>query len=388
MRVARLCVVGCLAGFAAAALAAETPETPRIDSVVMASPQPQESDPAVIRYDDFNGPAKAYTESEGPCVDTETFGGRGQSMLTLYEKGQRGVGNRKVFFGDSPTGKVVRRGERFDDVYWRLYVKHQHGWTGGGPAKLSRATSIVSPRWAQAMIAHVWSSGEALTLDPASGVRGDRVVTTQYNDFDNLHWLGNKPASAFQLHSAAEAGRWVCVEARARLNTPGQKDGLNQLWIDGRLEAERKGLDWRGTYTGHGINAVFVETYWNQGSPVTQSRWIDNLVISTRPIGPVVCPRNPTLIKTPYFGPGGQKDWSVEIAADASGQTVVWRSGTLDDPRQVTVGTATGQFVGPLAGRDRLDAGEVYFARIRQRSDTGAESAWSDWHQPFRTAEE
>jgi len=70
------------------------------------------------------------------------------------------------------------------------------------------------------------------------------------------------------------------------LNTPGQKDGLNQLWIDGRLEAERKNLDWRGDYTGHGINAVFLETYWNDGSPVTQSRWIDNFVISTRPSVP------------------------------------------------------------------------------------------------------
>ena len=164
----------------------------------------------------------------------------------MYEKGTRGTGNRKVFFGDSPTGKVVRKGQSFDDIYWRVYVKHQHGWTGGGPAKLSRATSIVSPRWAQAMIAHVWSSGEALTLDPATGVRGDQVVTTRYNDFPNLRWLGNKPASQFRLHSTQESGRWVCVEARAKLNTPGKKDGLNQLWIDGRLEAERKNLDWRG----------------------------------------------------------------------------------------------------------------------------------------------
>ena len=233
----------------------------------------------------------------------------------MYEKGTRGTGNRKVFFGDSPTGKVVRKGQSFDDIYWRVYVKHQHGWTGGGPAKLSRATSIVSPSWAQAMIAHVWSSGEALTLDPATGVRGDQVVTTRYNDFPNLRWLGNKPASQFKLHSTEESGRWVCVEARAKLNTPGKKDGLNQLWIDGRLEAERKNLDWRGSYTGHGINAVFLETYWNDGSPVTQSRWIDNFVISTKPIGPVVCPRNPVLIKTPYHGPGKMETWQVEVAS-------------------------------------------------------------------------
>ena len=78
------------------------------------------------------------------------------------------------------------------------------------------------------MIAHVWSSGEALTLDPATGVRGDKVVTRKYNDFEMLKWLGNKPTSKFKLHSTEESGRWVCVEARAKLNTPGRKDGVIQ----------------------------------------------------------------------------------------------------------------------------------------------------------------
>jgi hypothetical protein len=371
-----------------AAKAGDVPQAPRIDSVVMSRPQPQESDPAVIWYDDFDRPGKHYTESQGELDDKEAFGGQGRSMLGLYEKGQQGQGNRKVFFGDSPTGKVVQKGKHFDDVYWRIYVKHQWGWTGGGPDKLSRATSIASANWAQAMIAHVWSSGEALTLAPASGVRGDRVVTTQYNDFSNLHWLGNQPVSAFKLHSADEAGRWVCVESRAKLNTPGKEDGLNQLWIDGRLEAERKDLDWRGSYDGHGINAVFLETYWNKGSPVTLCRWIDNFVISTKPIGPVVCPRNPVLIKTPYRGPGKQQGWKVEIAADEAGKTVVWRSKVLTVPQRAEVAVETGQFLGSLAGRQRLAAATIYYFRVMQQSDSGQESSWSPWHQPIKTENE
>ncbi|MBN2476633.1 MAG: hypothetical protein JXB62_18630 [Pirellulales bacterium] len=367
------------------ARADDAPEVPRIDSVVMSPDQPQQSDQAVVWYDDFDGPEKPYTESQGELDEGEAFGGRGRSMLSVYEQGSRGVGNRKVFFGDSPTGKVVHRGESFEDVYWRIYVKHQHGWTGGGPAKLSRATSIVSPRWAQAMIAHVWSSGEALTLDPASGVRGDRVVTTCYNDFPNLRWLGNKPVSRLKLHGTEEAGRWVCVEARAKLNTPGKKDGLNQLWIDGRLEAERRNLDWRGDYTGHGINAVFLETYWNEGSPVTQKRWIDNFVISTRPIGPIVCARNPVLIKTSYHGPGKQAAWEAEIASDDQGGTVVWRSARLTAADRVRVGEQTGTFLGPLKGQTRLAGSPAYYLRVRQQNDAGRWSAWSPWHQPFRT---
>ncbi len=351
----------------------------------MSRPQPHESDPAVIWYDDFDGPVKPYTESQGELDSKESFGGQGRSMLGLYEKGKHDVGDRKVFFGDSPTGKVVQKGKHFNDIYWRIYVKHQYGWTGGGPDKLSRATSIVSSNWAQAMIAHVWSSGEALTLDPASGVRGDRVVTTRYNDFGNLHWLGNKPVSAFKLHSTAEAGRWVCIESRAKLNTPGKKDGLNQLWIDGRLEIERQDLDWRGNYDRRGINAVFLETYWNKGSPVTQSRWIDNFVISTKPIGPVVCPCNPVLIKTPYRGPGKLSGWEVEIAADDAGKSVVWCSNVLATHQRVTVGVETGRFIGPLAECDRLAASRVYYVRVMQQSDDDRGSSWSPWHQPFGT---
>jgi len=359
------------------------PESPRIESVVMLPTQPQEGDGAVIWYDDFDGPPKAYTESTGGLDEKEHFGGSGKSMLCLYEKGQQGKGNRKVFFGDSPTGKVVAKGKRFDEIYWRIYVKHQAGWTGGGPAKMSRATSIAGPDWRQAMIAHVWSVGETLTLDPASGVRGDKVVTTKYNDFENLHWLGNKPAATFRISIAAEAGWWVCVESRAKLNTPGKKDGVNELWIDGRLEARRENLDWRGSYADHGLNAVFLEAYWNNGSPVTQCRWYDNFVISSKPIGPVVCPPNPELIKTPYRGPGPQAGWEVQVAADADGKAVVWRSKLQAGGDRVRVDGVSGTFVGALAGKDALTSGPTYYCRVRQQSSAGAGSDWSGWHQAF-----
>ncbi len=368
-------------------LVAQVPATPRIDSLVMAPVQPHEQDPAVIWYDDFDEPRRQdrYAEKEGDVSAEARFGDQGQALPMRYPRGSRGSGGRKVFFGDSPAhpAQAARRGESFTDVYWRIYVKHQPGWTGGGPAKLSRATSLVPPGWRQAMIAHVWSSGDALTLDPASGVKGDRVVTTRYNDFANLKWLGNNPASQFRLDSREESGRWVCVEARVKLNTPGQRDGLNQLWIDGRLEAERRNLDWRGSYTSHGINAVFLEAYWNDGSPVDQSRWIDNFVISTQPIGPISCPRQPTLIKTPYDGPGRQQAWEVELAADDGGRAIVWKSKPVREAARLQVGRETGEFVGPAAGGELREA-TLYYIRVRQQSDTGRWSAWSSWHQPFR----
>jgi len=361
---------------------------PRIEYVVPLAHQPQENDPATIWYDDFNGPEKAYGEASGKLDDHESLGGSGKSLACYYAKGSQGEGNRKVFFGDSPSGgsKVVRKGEHFDEIYWRIYVKHQPGWTGGGEAKLSRATCLTTPNWHQAMIAHVWSGpGETLTLDPATGVRGGQIVTTRYNDFAHLHWLGNKPASTFKFSSPAEAGWWVCVEAYAKLNTPGQKDGVNRLWIDGRLEAQRTGLDWRGSYTGHSINALFLEAYWNQGSPVSQTRWLDNFVISTKRIGPVVCPPNPILIKTPYRGSGKVPAWEAQLAADAEGKQLVWKSNPIIDGNKVRVDSTTGQFVGRLEGKSELGSGMSCFCRVRERNGDGSEtlSSWSPWHQHF-----
>ena len=387
-----LCAV-CLLSWAGVLLAAETkPATPRIDSIVLAPVQPHAKSPHVIWYDDFDGAQPGqwkYLEPrpdspDASLSDRQALGGQGRSMECFYPKGKQGIGNRKIVFGDCPIGRPLRKGERFEDVYWRIYVKHQKGWTGGGPAKMSRATAFVSGRWDQAFILHLWSAGDVLTLDPVTGVRNGRVVTTRYNDFDNFKWLGNSPKGKFPIHAAEESARWVCVEARLKLNTPGQKDGYSALWIDGRLDTERKNIDYRGEYTQHTINAIFLEAYWNDGSPVDQYRWYDDFVVSTRPIGPLTAAPNPTLIRT---SPDDSAAWEVEIAADPQGQQVVWKSLSLPtQDTQVAVRTTTGAFSGAAAGKSSLPAGPMYFCRVRQRSTTGAWSDWSALHQPFVVA--
>ena len=374
-----------LFGLLSVAMAGEQPETPRIDCVIPLRKQPHEKSPATIWYDSFDGPPKRYAEGRSPLDDTQAYGNRGKSLLCLYEQGKRGVGGRKVFFGDSPAyrNKAVRRGGKFDEIYWRIYVKHQQGWVGS-PAKMSRATSIVTPNWAQAMIAHVWSgSGSSLTLDPVRCVKGDQVQTKRYNDWPNMKWLGNKPVSTFPIHATGESGYWVLVESRAKLNTPGKSDGINQLWIDGRLECERRNLNFRGRYTRHGINAVFLEAYWNKGSPVTQSRWYDNFVISTEPIGPVACPANPTVIRTPFRGTGKAGNWQVELAEGYDGKRVAYRSRLLAPGDRVVIDRRHGKFVGRLAGKQALAAGKTYYLRVRQGNAAGKRSDWSRWHQGF-----
>ena len=364
------------------------PETPRIEFVVPVESQAHQQEPNVIWYDDFNSGVRQYLESRGDMDTTESFGGKGAAMRAGFKKGDvTGEGDRKLAFGDFPgkRGPIVRQGETFDEIYWRVYMKLEKGWQGA-PAKMSRATSMSSEKWQQAMIVHVWSGKEnTLTLDPARGVDGQSstIVTTKYNDFDNLSWLGNSPSSEFEIFNTDESGYWILVEAMAKLNTPGKNDGLARLWIDGRLEAERENMNLRGSYTNHGINAVFLESYWNDGSIKTQGRWYDNFIVSTLPIGPVVCPTNPELKKTPYHGPESLDSWEVQLATDYEGREVVFESNEQGLNESLLIDQANGQFVGKLDGQTGLSSEYTYFCRVRQKSTNGLWSDWSRWHQNF-----
>lgn len=382
----------CLAGllmichlYAVSGMAATPPDIPHIDYIIPVPNQAQAKDAATIWHDDFDRKPKSYAEGGTFLDDQVSYGGRGRSLHCLYEQGQRGKGGAKVFFGDAPIyqNKAARNKETFTDIYWRIYVRHQPGWQGS-PAKMSRATSMVSGQWAQAMIAHVWSHQAFLTLDPVRCVKGDQILTRKYNDWEGMSWLGHTPVSTFPIHATEESGYWVLVESRAKLNTPGQNDGLNQLWIDGRLECERRDMNFRDRYTGHGINAVFLEAYWNDGSPVTQSRWYDHFVISTQPIGPVAGPANPTVVKTPYHGPGAAGKWQVEVASDYEGRDVVYQSKLLPPGDRMVVDNRYGAFVGKRAGQFRLADQQIHYLRVRQQSAEGVPSDWSRWHQGFR----
>jgi hypothetical protein len=239
-----------------------------------------------FEYDDANG---RFTRQPG-------IGNNGSyAMRAVYNTvPQTSAGALHLAFGKTPQAyfRPVDAGTaNYREIYWRVFVRYPANWQGGGAEKLSRATSFASSSsWAQSMIAHVWSGVDApfsdyLYIDPASGTDAAGTLrTTTYNDFARLRWLGAAKGTT-PLFSAAQRDRWHCVEAHARLNTAGQSNGLFELWVDGTLDASHGGLNWVGNYSAYGINAVFVENYWNKGSPVVQERYIDNFVVSRARVG-------------------------------------------------------------------------------------------------------
>ncbi|MES2461466.1 MAG: hypothetical protein V4671_12860 [Armatimonadota bacterium] len=343
---------------------------------------PPAPDGAILFANDFDRPLDRaryfeHGDAKGSFVwdPSEGMGASG-AMRCTFQKGQVAAGDLKILFGRNPFRRGVRQSETFGEIYWRVYVKHEVGWQGN-PAKLSRATTMAGSDWSQGLMAHVWGgSGEVLCIDPASGITDGVKKSVRYNDFEHLRWLGVRQGRT-PIFSPVESGRWVCIESRVRINTPGKKDGIFTLWVDGREEAHRADLDWHGSWNEWGINAVFLENYWNRGSVRRQSRWFDNFMVSTKQIGPILTSSAPTLTRTSTsVGP-----WDLQLASDFQGRDIVWTSGTSAANVSLRrVERIEGKFMGSHQGYRALLQGGVYWGRVRERSAP----TWSDWHSPFR----
>ncbi len=92
-----------------------------------------------------------------------------------------------------------------------------------------------------------------------------------------------------------ERDRWICVEVMVKTNTPGQTNGEQALWIDGRKVGHWKNIRWRDTEELK-INAIAIESYITEQAsrqnqvihPRQVNRvWFDDVVVSRSYIGPV-----------------------------------------------------------------------------------------------------
>jgi hypothetical protein len=269
------------------------PGSARPDPNVLFCEDYESEAPLSTRFVEYNPDGNSYVRAPGVGVGG-SFG-----MKVTYEAGQVAAGWMIRSFGRAPSSFYAPQshGDRnFREIYWREYLRTEPGWTGS-PLKLSRVYSIAGPNWAQAMIAHLWNTAGSpmLYAEPASGIgTNNQLITTTYNDFAHLRWLGGPNAidrgwtgsgqGSTAVYAPENSDRWFCIEAHAKLNTPGAQDGVLEFWVDDRLEGRIEKLNWVGSYQDYGINAISLENYWNGGAPGRRERYRDNLVVSTQRI--------------------------------------------------------------------------------------------------------
>lgn len=108
--------------------------------------------------------------------------------------------------------------------------------------------------------------------------------TTRWNAY-----MWNAPQAYFtHAQGPFYKNNWHHIEAYFKLNTIsagiGQKNGIVQYWIDGTLVINRNDVIMRtGANPNMKFNQFLVGPYIGDGSPVTQSFWIDNLKLATAP---------------------------------------------------------------------------------------------------------
>jgi hypothetical protein len=81
-----------------------------------------------------------------------------------------------------------------------------------------------------------------------------------------------------------ERGRWYCFETLIRCNTPGRKDGEQALWIDGKEILRVGNMRWRDVESLK-VNMAMFGNY-SSNSQHDRTYWLDDIVISTEPVGP------------------------------------------------------------------------------------------------------
>lgn len=226
-------------------------------------------------YDEFDPAGETFR-----VTDSEAFEGQWSLMQEFYP-GQTEAGALRRYFGRNPLGSELAPEQNFDEVYWRFYVKYAS--PPPFPQELTRVAIIADEQNARVASGdvRVTNDGEHLQIEAKSRLAtgGDNAAAgeTETSPLQNI---------AFQKASRRlQPDTWYCVEAHARLNSPGSADGTFELRLDQQFVAEISGLEWVNDADGYGLNVVTIAGQRDVGAPDYQRRFIDALVIATDPIG-------------------------------------------------------------------------------------------------------
>lgn len=183
-------------------------------------------------------------------------------------------------------------GSEPEQAYFRYYLKIAEGANVSGGGKLPGfAGTYNKAGWGGRGNTgkNGWSArgGFYKTISDKNSPWAGRVSIGQY-----IYEVGeNKYGKTFPWGhdlSTLEPGRWYCIEQHLKLNTPGQSNGLLEIWIDGVKIYRKSDLYLRDTKKLK-IEKVWLNFYFGGVAKPLQNfdMYIDNVVIAADYIGPV-----------------------------------------------------------------------------------------------------
>lgn len=255
-----------------------------------------------------------YDASGGALNYSEHINGSTASFECRFNTGAAGCA------GGSPARHLFLAN---DSVYISYYVKYSTNWVGSGkpyhPHLFYILTDVdgsyIGPAYTH-MTAYVEENGEVPLLSFQDGMNIDETrvgwdltnVTEQRalagcnGDSDgygvgqcypsgSVHWNGKvwKASNVFFDNNAAGPyykNNWHFVEAYFKLNSisngKGIADGVMKYWYDGNLIIDHSNVMLRtAQHPSMRYNQLILSPYIGDGSPMTQTMWIDELTVAT-----------------------------------------------------------------------------------------------------------
>lgn len=202
--------------------------------------------------------------------------------------------------GGETTGSSTMRHlfDPTDRFYCRYYLRLSKGWGWSGrnyhPHLVNVMTTENGP-WHGPAGSHL-----TLYIEPVAGKL--RLAAQDNQNKDAPHGLTQGPLRGGfngKLYDSQDElfdeDQWHCVEAYLQLNTLDlakdrpNADGICRGWFDGKLVVEHKDVIFRSTdFPKMQFNQLLLAPFFGPGLvPHPQKLWIDELVVSTKPIGPL-----------------------------------------------------------------------------------------------------
>jgi len=246
---------------------------------------PDEPSPEFIFSDNFDdGDVSDWNDHHQDVVlidDQQTYGSSPYSAHVSHNPGSTNSGNLAIFFADNPTSSNTHQCPRLDEVYVEYFVRFSSAssWPSTS-TKISKVESWPIP-WPSNgtknfyLTTEIDSSGYFVST--LNRVKGD---DTGYFSF---------PQNEGTPISVA-ANQWHHMEIRLKVNTPGQQDGVLQMWVDGLLATNYENVIYCTIDAGFGWNTFLFTGYDNPSSPDNKQQYWDDITIQSsgidRPAAP------------------------------------------------------------------------------------------------------
>jgi hypothetical protein len=184
-----------------------------------------------------------------------------------------------------------------DEAYFRYYLRLGDDWNqtvqGGKMPGFSGTYGVAGWGGRKSDGSNGWSARGAFhpSIPDGNPLAGTHPIGTYcyHAEMPGTYgeiWLWQRDYRGFLV-----TNRWYCVEQHAKLNTPGESDGVLRAWIDGRPAFEKTQLRFRNNPQLR-VEQVWMNVYHGgrEPSPHNQHLYIDHVVIARKYIGPLQPP--------------------------------------------------------------------------------------------------